>query len=100
MSRQRFFHVRSLRLEPSMKNLLMLMICVCLGCATHVDTSTACPAVEMSAVALVPSDSTRPAVLDDGTTIPLARTPLVTNADITGAKASRTGGRWVLNLDV
>lgn len=81
-------------------NLLMLMICVCLGCGTHPDKSAACPAIEVSAVADVQSDSTRPVVLDDGTKISLTRTPLVTSADITGASASLTEGQWVLNVDV
>jgi preprotein translocase subunit SecD len=81
-------------------NLLMLMICVCLGCGTHPDKSAACPAIEVSAVADVQSDSTRPVVLNDGRTIALTRTPLVTSADITGSNASLTEGQWVLNLDV
>jgi preprotein translocase subunit SecD len=81
-------------------NLLLLMICLCLGCGTHADQSAACPAIEVSAVADVQSDSTRPVALNDGTRIPLTRTPLVTSADITGANASLTEGQWVLNVDV
>ncbi|MFL5562267.1 MAG: SecDF P1 head subdomain-containing protein [Gemmatimonadaceae bacterium] len=82
------------------QNLLMLMLCVCLGCGTHPDKSAACPTIEVRAVADAQSDSTRPVVLDDGSTIPLTKTPLVTNADITGANASLTDGQWVLNLDM
>jgi len=54
----------------------------------------------VSAVADAQSDSTRPVALNDGKTIPLTKTPLVTNADITGANASLTEGQWVLNVDV
>lgn len=38
--------------------------------------------------------------MNDGTRIPLSRTPLVTSADLTAASASPTQGRWGLNLDV
>lgn len=79
---------------------VLLMMCVCLGCGTPPDKSAACPAIEVSAVADMQSDSTRPVALNDGTKIPLTRTPLVTSADITGANASLTEGQWVLNLDV
>ena len=54
----------------------------------------------MSAVADVPSDSTKPVALNDGTTIQVNRTPLVTSADITGASASLTEGQSVLNIDL
>lgn len=80
--------------------LVLLMICACLGCGTRPDHNAACPAIEMSAVEEVQSDSTRPVALDDGTKIPLTTTPLVTSADITGANASLTEGQWVLNVDV
>jgi len=82
------------------RNLALLMICVCLGCGTPSDQSAACPAIEVSVVADVQSDSTRPVTLNDGTTIHLTRTPLVTSADITGANASLTEGQYVLNVDV
>jgi preprotein translocase subunit SecD len=78
----------------------LLMMCLCLACGTPPDQRAACPAIEMSAVADVQSDSTRPVALNDSTTIALARTPLVTSADITGASASLTEGQWVLNLAV
>ena len=78
----------------------MLLIFACLGCGTPSDQSAACPAIEVSVVATMQSDSTRPVALDDGTKIPLTRTPLVTSADITGANASLTEGQWVLNVDV
>jgi len=81
-------------------NLLLLMICVCLGCGTPAHPSAACPAIEVSAVADVQSDSTRPVALNDGTKIPLTRTPLVTSVDITDANASLTEGQWVLNVNV
>ncbi|HEX5436472.1 MAG TPA: hypothetical protein VFW98_04900 [Gemmatimonadaceae bacterium] len=64
------------------------------------DQRAACPAIAVSALADAPTDSTRPVALNDSTTIPLTRTPLVTSADITGATASLTQGQWVLNLDV
>src|SRR5688572_14638740 len=82
------------------RNLMLLMICVSLGCGTPSDQSPACPAIEVSVVADVQSDSTRPVTLNDGATIPLTRTPLVTSADITGASASLTEGQYVLNVDV
>jgi preprotein translocase subunit SecD len=81
-------------------NLALPMMWVCLGCGTPPDQSASCPTIEVSAVADVPSDSTRPVALNDGTTIALTGTPLVTSADITGASASLTEGQWVLNLDV
>ena len=60
------------------------------ACGAPPDQSAACPAIELSAVAEVQSDSTRPVSLNDGTTIPLTRTSLVTSADISGATASLT----------
>ena len=81
-------------------NLVLLIMWTCLGCGTPPDQSAACPAIELSAVADVQSDSTRPVALNDGTTIPLTRTSLVTSADISGANASLTEGQWVLNVDV
>ncbi len=80
--------------------LVLLMICVCLGCGTRAVQRAACPAIEVSAVADARTDSTRPVTLNDSTTIPLTRTPLVTSADITGANASLTDGQWVVNLDM
>jgi preprotein translocase subunit SecD len=80
--------------------LLLLMICVCLGCGTRAGEGAACPIIEVSAVADTQTDSTKPVALNDGATISVSRTPLVTNADITGANASLTEGQWVLNLDV
>ena len=82
------------------KQLVLLMMCVCLGCGKAPDQRPACPAIDVSVVATMQSDSTRPVALDDGTKIPLTRTPLVTSADITGANASLTEGQWVLNVDV
>lgn len=81
-------------------NLVLLIMWACLGCRTPPDQSAPCPAIELSAVADAQSDSTRPGFLNDGTTIPLARTSLVTSADISGANASLTEGQWVLNVDV
>jgi len=79
---------------------VLLMVCLCLGCGTPPDQRAACPAIEVSAVAEVQSDSTRPIALNDSTKIALTGTPLVTNADITGAKASLTEGQWVLDFAV
>ena len=81
-------------------NRVWSIMCVCLGCERPPDRSAGCPAIEVSAVADAQSDSTRPVALNDGKTIPLTKTPLVTNADITGANASLTEGQWVLNVDV
>jgi preprotein translocase subunit SecD len=76
------------------------MICVCAGCGTHADAGVSCAAIEVSAVADAPTVSTRSAVLNDSTTIPLTGTPLVTSADITGATAAQNGGQWGLNVNV
>jgi preprotein translocase subunit SecD len=84
----------------TLNKLVLLMTCMFLGCRAPADQKAACPAIEVSAVANVQSDSTRPVALDGGTKIPLARTPLVTSADVTGANASLTEGQWVLNLDL
>lgn len=81
-------------------SLVLLILWACFGCSAPPDQSAACPAIELSAVADVQSDSTRPVSLNDGTTIPLTRTSLVTSADISGANASLTAGQWVLNVDV
>jgi len=80
--------------------LALLMLCVCLGCRAPAAERPACPAIEITAVADAPNDSTRPVTLSDGKTLALARTPLVTSADITGAHPSLSGDEWVLNLDV
>ena len=81
-------------------NLVLSMICVCLGCGAPADRTAACPTIEVSAIAEVQSESTGPVALNDSTNIPLTGTPLVTSADITGARATLTEGQWVLNLDV
>ena len=80
--------------------LLSLIMCGCLACGTPTDHNAECPAIEVSAVADIQSDSTRPAALNDGTKLWLTRAPLVTTSDITGASASLTEGQWVLNVDV
>jgi preprotein translocase subunit SecD len=80
-------------------NLVLSIMCVCVACDRPPDQS-ACPTIEVSAVTDVQSDSTRSVALNDGTTISLTGTPLVTNADITGANASLTEGQWVLNVGV
>jgi preprotein translocase subunit SecD len=81
--------------------LVSLMTCLSLACSARQEAVSACPAIEMSAIAAAPSDSTRPAVmLNDTTTIQVSRTPVVTTADITGANASQDGGRWVVNFTV
>ena len=76
------------------------MICMCLGCGAHAAQPAACPAIEMAAVADAPTDSTRTVALDDGKTLALTRTPVVTSADITGARASQDNGQWVLQFDL
>ena len=80
--------------------LSLMIISACLGCATGAAQTAACPAIEMSAVADAPSDSTRQVALPDSGRISVARTPLVTSADITGAHASRVADQWVLNVDM
>jgi preprotein translocase subunit SecD len=80
--------------------LLSLMICLCLACARRQDAGAPCPAIEMSAVADAPTDSTRAVTLNDTTTILMSRTPLVASADITGATASQAGDQWVVNFTV
>lgn len=80
--------------------LLSLMICLCLACSTRQEAGAPCPVIEMSAVADTQTDSTRTVALNDTTTILMSRTPLVATGDITGATASQTEGRWVLNFTV
>jgi preprotein translocase subunit SecD len=79
---------------------VLLIICVCVGCGTHADPGVSCPAIEVSAVADAPTVSTRSAVLNDSTKIPLTGAPLVTSADITGADATLNGDQWRLNVSV
>ncbi|MEO7042408.1 MAG: hypothetical protein ABI035_09120, partial [Gemmatimonadaceae bacterium] len=78
----------------------LLIVCVCVGCATHADPSVSCPTIEVSAVANAQTDSTGSAARNDGTNVKLAGTPLVTSADITGVSASPTAGQWTLNVNV
>ena len=82
-------------------NLLSLMICLCLACATTGrEAGAPCPAIEMSAVADTQTDSTRAVTLNDTTAILMSRTPLVATRDITGATASQTDDHWILNFTV
>jgi preprotein translocase subunit SecD len=80
--------------------LLSMMICLCLGCATRHEAGAPCPAIEMSAVADTPTDSSKTVTLNDTTTILISRTPLVATGDITGATASQSQDQWVLNFTV
>jgi len=80
--------------------LLSLVICLSVACATHHEADARCPAIEMSAVADTPTDSTKTVTLNDTTTILTSRTPLVATGDITGATASQTGDQWTLNFTV
>jgi preprotein translocase subunit SecD len=80
--------------------LLSLMVCLSLGCATRSDAGAPCPAIEMSAVADTPTDSSKTVTLDDTTTIRISRTPLVATGDITSASASQTKDQWVVNFTV
>ena len=79
--------------------LLSMMICLCLACATRHEAGAPCPAIEMSAVADTPTDSSKTVTLND-TTILISRTPLVATGDITGATASQSQDQWVLNFTV
>ena len=80
--------------------LLLLMMCLCLACATRHEAGAPCPAIEMSEVADTQTDSTKTVTLNDTTTILMSRTPLVATGDITSATASLTEGEWVLNFTV
>ena len=80
--------------------LLSLMICLCLACATRHEAGAPCPAIEMSAVADTPTDSSKTVTLNDTTTILISRTPLVATGDITGATASQSQDQWELNFTV
>jgi len=80
--------------------LLSMMICLCLACATRHEAGAPCPAIEMSAVADTPTDSSKTVTLNDTTTILISRTPLVATGDITGATASQSQDQWVLNFTV
>jgi preprotein translocase subunit SecD len=81
--------------------LLSLMICLCLACATTGrEAGAPCPAIEMSAVADTPTDSSKTVTLNDTTKILISRTPLVATGDITSASASQSGDQWVVNFTV
>jgi preprotein translocase subunit SecD len=80
--------------------LVSLMICLSLACATRHEAGVPCPAIEMSAVANTPTDSSKTVTLNDTTTILISRTPLVATGDITGATASQSQEQWVLNFTV
>jgi preprotein translocase subunit SecD len=85
----------------SFRTLSSLMICLCLACATHHEAVAACPAIEMSAVADTPTDSTRTVTLKNATTtVLISRTPLVVTGDITGATAAQAEEQWALNFTV
>jgi preprotein translocase subunit SecD len=77
-----------------------LMICLSLGCATRQEAGASCPAIEMGAVSATPTDSTKSVTLNDTSTVLISRTALVTTGDITGATASQSGDRWVVNFTV
>jgi preprotein translocase subunit SecD len=78
---------------------LSLVMCLGLACTTRSNASAPCPVIEMSAVAVTQTDSTKILTLND-TTILVSRTPLVATGDITRAEASLTDGEWVLNFTV
>ena len=80
--------------------LLSLMICLCLACATRQEAGALCPAIEMSAVADTPTDSSKTVTLNDTTTILMSRTPLVATRDITAATASQADDEWILDFTV
>lgn len=80
--------------------LVLLMISLCLACATRSEAGARCPAIEVSAVADTQTHSSKTGTLNDTTTIGMSRTPLVATGDITGAAASRTNDQWVLNFTV
>jgi len=80
--------------------LLSLTICLSVACATRHAAGVPCPAVEMSAVADTPTDSTKTVTLNDTTTILMSRTPLVATGDITGATASQGKDQWSLDFTV
>jgi len=80
--------------------LLSLMICLSLACATRHEAGAPCPAIEMSAVAEMQTDSSKTVTLNDTTTILISRTPLVATRDITAATASQTDDQWIVNFTV
>ena len=77
-----------------------LTVCLWINCSTLGAQRATCPAIEVSVIADVPSDSNRSIALPDGRQLSLTQTPLLTSADITGAHASLTEGQYVLNVDV
>jgi len=81
----------------------MMLLTVCAGFTTSstlVAQRASCPAIEISVVAEVQSDSNRSITLTDGQHIPLTENPLLTSADVIGAHASLTEGQYVLNVEV
>ena len=80
--------------------MVLLTVCLWINCSTLLAQRPTCPAIEVSVVADVQSDSNRSITRTDGRQILLTHTPLLTSADITGAHASLTEGQYVLNVDV
>jgi preprotein translocase subunit SecD len=77
--------------------LLSLMICLSLACFSRNEAPAPCPAIELTEVADTPTDYSRPIALDDGTTILISRTPVVTTRDITGATTAQVESGWVVS---
>lgn len=83
-----------------MRWMILLTVCLSVSCSTPRAQRATCPAIEVSVVANVPSDSNRSITLSGGRQVFLTQKPLLTSVDITGALASLTEGQYVLNVDV
>ena len=83
-----------------MRWMIPLTVCLSVNCSTPWAQRAKCPAIEVSVVANVPSDSNRSITLSGGRQVFLTQKPLLTSVDITGALASLTEGQYVLNVDL
>jgi len=86
--------------EAPLRQIVLLAVCLWINCSALLAQRAPCPAIEVSVVADVQSDSNRSIALSDGQQIQLAQVPLLTSADVTGAHVSLTEGQYVLNVDV
>jgi len=84
--------------EASMRLMVLSIVCVSTSCGTPREERATCPAIEIGVAADARSDASRSIALTDGGHILLTEEPLVTSADITGARASLTEGQYVLNI--
>jgi hypothetical protein len=102
-SRERhpYLEVFGLRTEGlRLRERVLFLMLLLLPSSVTATPRPACPAIEVGIVSQVGQDSNRAASRSDGTRVPLTGAPLLTSADVTGARASLTEGVYVLNVDI